>query len=156
MHACESVKICRTAWSKLRTAAAFGMGFRSTRKPYLALAVVSIRTLDPQFCAIIQSMQTCVGRFFPDHIDVMEDCLRGQSRFQGVVSLLNDRLVEIGWKHEQSFTWTRLGNRFHLFLSNMKQILNLLSQSWMCRWDETFRVCVVFVFLFFFVFLSCA
>ncbi len=134
LHACESVKICQTAWSKLRTAAAFGMGFRCTRNPFLALAVVTNRILDPQFCAIIQSLQTCrnVGRFFPDHIDVMEMCLRERSKFQGVVALLDDRLLEIGWKYEQNFTWTRSGNRFHLFLSNMKHILNVQSQSWMC------------------------
>ena len=134
LHACESVKICQTDWSKLRTAAAFGMGFRCTRNAFLALAVVTNRILDPQFCAIIQSLQTCrnVGRFFPDHIDVMEMCLHGQSKFQGVVALLDDRLLEIGWKYEQNFTWTRSGNRFHLFLSNMKHILNILSQSWMC------------------------
>ena len=95
LHACESIKICQTAWSKLRTAAAFGMGFRCTRNPFLALAVVTNRILDPQFCAIIQSLQTCrnVGRFFPDHIDVMEMCLRGQSKSQGVVALLDDRLL---------------------------------------------------------------
>ena len=134
LHACESVKICKTAWSKLRTAAAFGMGFRCTRNPYLALAVVSLRILDPQFCAIVQSIQTCrnVGRYFPDHIDVMEECLCEQSKFQGVIPLLQDRLMEIGWKYERCFTWRRLGNKFHLFLTNLKQTLSLLSQSWMC------------------------
>ena len=136
LHACESVQICKTAWSKLRTAAAFGMGFRCTRNPFLALAVVSVRILDPQFCAIVQSIRTCrnVGRYFPDHMEVMamEECLQVHGKFQGVISLLQVRLQEIGWEYDGGFTWTRLGNKFHLFLTNMKQILCLLSQSWMC------------------------
>ena len=105
LHACESVKICKTAWSKLRSAAAFGMGFRCTRNPFLALSVVSERILDPQFCAIVQSIQTCrnVGRYFPDHLEAMEECLRQSGKFQGVSSLLLDRLREIGWEYVEGF-----------------------------------------------------
>lgn len=100
LHACESMKIGKTAWTKLRAAAAFGVGFRHTRNPFLALSMVTHKAIDPQFCAIFQSIQTCrnVGRFIPNHLDVMSLCLGAENgKYWSGLCFVTDRVKLVGF-----------------------------------------------------------
>ena len=98
---------------------------------FLPCQWLHIRLSIPQFCAIFQSIQTCrnVGRFIPNHLDVMSLCL-GCWKWQILEwPLLRDWSGEIGWIYIGDFTWKWKDCRFHLFLTSLKHIYQLLLES---------------------------
>ena len=112
------------------TCAAFGVGFRHTRNPFLALSMVTHKAIDPQFCAIFQSIQTCrnVGRFIPNHLDVMSLCLGAENgKYWSGLCFVTDRVKLVGF----TLVTSRGNGKIVVFIS----FLRLWSISINCCWS---------------------
>ena len=110
------------------------LGFRHTRNPFLACVVATKKIVDPLFVSIWNGIRLCrlVAKHAPGNIDgLFHGFSLPNSKYQGVASILSNRLQKLGWGYEDSGIWSLKGMKFHLFMSSSKHILFLLERSWL-------------------------